>query len=568
MSKKNIGKKQGEFKTISPRIKSRCSCFRVGVYVRHSNGLALLPFQENPYFAHGFLLEICLITPAIKILKIKKILVANRGEIAVRIMRSASEMGIKTVAVYSDADRSARHVVQADEAWHIGESPSSASYLKGDLIIETAKKAGADAIHPGYGFLSENAGFAKAVREAGLIFIGPSPESINAMGDKLRAKETARKSNVPLVPGSVAAISTIEEALAASHETGYPLLIKASAGGGGKGMRVVHKEEELQNEMEMAMNEAMSAFGDSTVFIERYVQNPKHIEIQIIGDQHGNIVHLFERDCSIQRRHQKVVEEAPSGILTPEVREAMGRDAVNLAKTCGYYSTGTVEFIMDEQLRYYFLEMNTRLQVEHPVTELITGLDLVKEQIRVAAGEELSDKVKNVSIRGHAIEIRVCAEDPLNQFLPDVGTISHFRVPQGPGIRVDSGYEEGDEIPIFYDPLMAKLIVFAEDRISAIDRMIKAIDRFDLRGVANTLDFCKWVMQHPDFRNGWFDTHFIAKKFSPELLEPELSEEEQLALALAALRWKESSKPRAVSASVKQENSAWKKRAIPQRFGS
>ncbi len=486
-------------------------------------------------------------------------------------MRSASEMGIATVAVYSDADRQARHVRQADEAFYIGESPSSASYLKGDLIIETAKKAGADAIHPGYGFLSENAGFAKAVRDAGLIFIGPSPESINGMGDKLRAKETARKSGVPLVPGSASAIATLEEAIATSRETGFPLLIKASAGGGGKGMRVVHREEDLNNEMQMAMNEARSAFGDPTVFIERYVQNPKHIEIQVIGDQHGNVVHLFERDCSIQRRHQKVVEEAPSGILTEEIREAMGRDAVNLAKTCGYYSTGTVEFIMDEQMRYYFLEMNTRLQVEHPVTELITGLDLVKEQIRVASGEVLSEKVMKATMRGHAIEIRVCAEDPLNQFLPDVGKLHHYRVPQGPGIRVDSGYEEGDEIPIFYDPLMAKLIVYAEDRKTAIERMTEAIRRFDLRGVASTLQFCRWVMQHPDFKDGWFDTHFIARKFSPEMLEEQLSEEEKQALAIAALIFK-SGKNKASAEPENQEsqpaNSLWKRRAIPQRFGS
>jgi acetyl-CoA carboxylase biotin carboxylase subunit len=504
-------------------------------------------------------------------LKIKKILIANRGEIAIRIMRSASEMGIATVAVYSDADKHARHVRQADEAWHIGESPSSSSYLKVDRIIETALMAGAQAIHPGYGFLSENAAFAQAVREAGLIFIGPSPESINAMGDKLRAKETARKSGVPLVPGSASAIATLAEALEASRETGYPLLIKASAGGGGKGMRVVHKEEDLENEMQLAMNEARSAFGDPTVFIERYVQNPKHIEIQVIGDQHGNVVHLFERDCSIQRRHQKVVEEAPSGILSQEIREAMGRDAVNLAKTCGYYSTGTVEFIMDEQMRYYFLEMNTRLQVEHPVTELITGLDLVKEQIRVAAGEKLSEKVLKPSFRGHAIEIRVCAEDPLNQFSPDVGKLIRFRVPQGPGIRVDSGYEEGDEIPIFYDPLMAKLIVFAENRHSAIDRMIEAIRRFDLRGVANTLDFCRWVMQHPDFRDGWFDTHFIARKYNPEMLEEKLSEEELLALAIAAIEYREKGNPTNQNIENPQtgtKNSLWKRRSVPQRFGS
>jgi len=446
-------------------------------------------------------------------------------------MRSAKEMGIVTVAVYSSADVQAQHVLTADEAYWIGEAPSSESYLKGDLIIQTALKAGAEAIHPGYGFLSENEGFAQAVREAGLIFIGPSPESIRAMGDKLRAKDTARKSGVPLVPGSKAAIHTIAEAIEASKETGFPLLIKASAGGGGKGMRVVEEESELASQMEMAMREAQSAFGDPTVFIERYVQNPKHIEIQIIGDQQGNVVHLFERDCSIQRRHQKVVEEAPSGILTPEVREAMGRDAVNLAKQCGYYSTGTVEFIVDEQLRYYFLEMNTRLQVEHPVTELITGLDLVKQQIKVAQGEVLGPEVTQVKMRGHAIEIRICAEDPNNNFSPDVGRLSRFGIPQGPGIRLDSGYVEGDEIPLFYDPLMAKLIVFAENRTSAIQRMEQAICNFDLRGVSNTLEFCKWVMQHPDFQTGWFDTHFIAKKYKPEMLEPELQPAEINALA-------------------------------------
>lgn len=498
-------------------------------------------------------------------------MVANRGEIAIRVMRSASEMGIKTVAVYSTADKGARHVLQADEAYWIGDSPSSSSYLKGDLIIETALKSGANAIHPGYGFLSENEGFARKVKEAGLIFIGPSPESIYAMGDKLRAKETARKSGVPLVPGSPSAIASVEDALEISKSTGFPLLIKASAGGGGKGMRVVNRAEDLENEMNMAMNEAASAFGDSTVFIERYVQNPKHIEIQIIGDQHGNVYSLFERDCSIQRRHQKVVEEAPSGILSPEVREAMGRDAVNLAKTCGYYSTGTVEFIMDEQLRYYFLEMNTRLQVEHPVTELITGLDLVKQQIKVAEGEALGPEVANAQIRGHAIEIRVCAEDPTNQFLPDVGKLDRFDPPLGPGIRLDSGYKEGDEIPIFYDPMMAKLIVFAEDRTQAIDKMIAAIKAFDLRGVANTLDFCRWVMQHPDFRDGWFDTHFINRKFSPEMLEVKLSDEEWNALSIAAAKLLESekSKPKlgsSSSGSTSNKSSGWKMRAREGRW--
>jgi len=495
-------------------------------------------------------------------LKIEKLLIANRGEIAIRIMRSAQEMGIKTVAVFSTADEKSRHVLAADEAYWIGEAPSSESYLKGDLIIETAKKAGAQAIHPGYGFLSENAGFAKSVKDAGLIFVGPSHESILAMGDKLRSKETARKSNVPMVPGSKGAINSVEEALEVSKITGFPLLIKASAGGGGKGMRVVTKAEDLEDEMQMAMREAQSAFGDATVFIERYVQNPKHIEIQIIGDQHGNVVHLFERDCSIQRRHQKVVEEAPSGILTPEVREAMGRDAVNLAKSCGYFSTGTVEFILDKNLEYYFLEMNTRLQVEHPVTELITGLDLVKEQIRIAQGEELSAHVKEAKMRGHAIEIRICAEDPLNQFSPDVGVLNHFEGPKGPGIRLDSGYETGDEIPIYYDPLMAKLIVFDQDRKSAIERMSRAIQRFDLRGVANTLGFCDWVMNHPDFQDGWFDTHFINNQFEPSHLSQKINEQEQKAVAIASLFFQDKSiniPVQNMDSQVQSKNN-WKKR--------
>jgi acetyl/propionyl-CoA carboxylase alpha subunit len=327
-------------------------------------------------------------------------------------------------------------------------------------------------------------------------------------------------------------------------------------------MRVVTKAEDLEDEMQMAMREAQSAFGDATVFIERYVQNPKHIEIQIIGDQHGNVVHLFERDCSIQRRHQKVVEEAPSGILTPEVREAMGRDAVNLAKSCGYFSTGTVEFILDKNLEYYFLEMNTRLQVEHPVTELITGLDLVKEQIRIAQGEELSAHVKEAKMRGHAIEIRICAEDPLNQFSPDVGVLNHFEGPKGPGIRLDSGYETGDEIPIYYDPLMAKLIVFDQDRKSAMKRMSRAIQRFDLRGVANTLGFCDWVMNHPDFQDGWFDTHFINNKFDPSHLSQKINEQEQKAVAIASLFFQDKSiiiPVQNMDSQVQSKNN-WKKR--------
>ena len=332
-------------------------------------------------------------------------------------------------------------------------------------------------------------------------------------------------------------------------------------------MRIVHKAEEMIEQMQLAMREAQSAFGDSTVFIEKYVENPKHIEIQVIGDQHGNVVHLFERDCSIQRRHQKVIEEAPSGVLTPEVREAMGKDAVRLAKQCGYYSTGTIEFIVDQQLNYYFLEMNTRLQVEHPVTELITGLDLVQQQIKIAQGEKLSDEVMNPSIRGHAIEIRICAEDPGNQFLPDVGDLEHFVAPQGPGIRLDSGYIQGDQVPIFYDPLLAKLIVFAQDRKSAIDRMEKAISNFDLRGVASTLQFCKWVMQHPEFQEGWFDTGFIARNFKPEFLLQNPTEKETIALAIGLLKMEEKAQalPKPEGNITVQGNSRWKKNRLTLR---
>jgi len=384
----------------------------------------------------------------------KKIVVANRGEIAIRVMKSAREMGIKTVAVYSEADRNALHVRYADEAVLLGPPPSSQSYLLGDKIIEEAKRLGADGIHPGYGFLSENADFTRKVKEAGLIFIGPSPESMEVMGNKISAKQAVKKFGVPMVPGVDYAITDVAEAKKIAGEVGYPILIKAAAGGGGKGMRVVENEAELEQQMTMAINEAVSSFGDGSVFIEKFVGSPKHIEIQILGDQHGNIVHLFERECSIQRRHQKLIEEAPSSCLTPEIREKMGQAAVSVAKACNYYSAGTVEFLVDDKLNFFFLEMNTRLQVEHPVTELITGLDLVKEQIKVAMGEKLSFAQKDLSITGHAIELRVCAEDPANNFLPDIGKLERYQLPEGIGIRVDNAFEEGMEIPIYYDPMM------------------------------------------------------------------------------------------------------------------
>ncbi|QHS56738.1 acetyl-CoA carboxylase biotin carboxylase subunit [Mucilaginibacter sp. 14171R-50] len=449
----------------------------------------------------------------------QKILVANRGEIALRVMRSAREMGIKTVAVYSEADRNALHVRYADEAVFIGEAPSSQSYLVGDKIIAACKQTGAEGIHPGYGFLSENAAFARQVREAGLILIGPSPEAMEVMGNKLSAKAAALKYNIPMVPGTEESITDVAEAKLRAIEVGFPILIKAAAGGGGKGMRIVDAPGDFEEQMSLAVSEAISAFGDGSVFIERYVSSPRHIEIQVLGDTHGNIVHLFERDCSVQRRHQKVVEEAPSSVLTPQIREAMGKCAVDVARSVAYTGAGTVEFIMDEKLNFFFLEMNTRLQVEHPVTELITGIDLVKEQIRIARGEAISFKQTDLEIQGHAMELRVYAEDPDNNFLPDIGTLQTYVTPKGPGVRVDDGFEQGMEIPIYYDPMIAKLITYGKDRTEAIERMIRAIDEYMITGITTTLSFGKFVMQHEAFTSGNFDTHFVKKYFTPESLQ-------------------------------------------------
>jgi acetyl-CoA carboxylase biotin carboxylase subunit len=463
----------------------------------------------------------------------RKILIANRGEIALRVMRSAKEMGIATVAVYSEADRNAPFVKYADQAVCIGPPPSSQSYLLGDKIIAVCKELGVDGIHPGYGFLSENAGFARKVKEAGIILIGPSPEAMEVMGDKLSAKNAARKYNIPMVPGTEGAVSNVDEAKRTALEVGLPVLIKASAGGGGKGMRIVEHIDELGEQMERAISEAQSAFGDGSVFIERYVAGPRHIEIQVLADNHGNVVYLFERECSIQRRHQKVVEEAPSAILTPELRAAMGKSACDVARSCKYSGAGTVEFLVDENRNYYFLEMNTRLQVEHPVSEMITGIDLVKEQIRVARGEKLSFTQDDLKINGHSLEIRVYAEDPANNFLPDIGKLVTYRRPMGPGVRVDDGFEEGMDIPIYYDPMIAKLITHGKDRDEAIARMVRAIDEYTITGCQTTLGFCRWAIQHPAFVSGDFDTHFVKKYFTPEVLNSS-SEEEMLVAALTA----------------------------------
>jgi len=477
------------------------------------------------------------------------------------VMRTAREMGIQTVAVFSEADRNMPFVRYADEAYCIGPAPSAQSYLRADKIIQVAKDCGADAIHPGYGFLSENAEFSRAVSEAGLIFVGPSAYSIEMMGSKIAAKQAARKFNVPMVPGTEEPIQSIEEARNIAGRTGYPILIKASAGGGGKGMRVVNADGELEEQLRMAKSEALTSFGNDDVFIEKYVGSPRHIEIQVLGDQHGNYVYLFERECSIQRRHQKLIEEAPSSCLSPDIRRAMGESAVAVCKSCKYHGAGTIEFLVDENLDYYFLEMNTRLQVEHCVTEMITGIDLVREQINVARGEKLGFGQDDLQIRGHAIELRVCAEDPMNNFLPDTGRLEQYVPPKGPGVRVDDGYEQGQDIPIFYDPMIAKLIAYAETRDAAIDRLCRAIDEYRLEGFANTLSFGKWAVQTQPFRTGNFDTKFIEKYFKPEYLVQDDAETAEVAALLGAVLW-ESEKPKQAATATTSAGgvSGWKLR--------
>lgn len=465
---------------------------------------------------------------------IKKILIANRGEIALRIMRTCKEMNIATVAVYSVADRDAPFVRYADQAVCIGGPASNQSYLKIDKILAAANATGADAIHPGYGFLSENAEFSEAVKAAGLIFIGPGAAAIRLMGSKLAAKATALEHNIPLVPGTAEAITDIDAAKKIATTIGFPILIKASAGGGGKGMRVVEQLADFEEQMQRAQSEALSAFGDNSVFIEKYVGAPRHIEIQVLADQHGNVVHLFERECSIQRRHQKVVEEAPSAILDENMRQAMGECACMLARACDYEGAGTVEFLVDEQRNFYFLEMNTRLQVEHPVTEFITGIDLVRQQIYIAEGKKLAFAQNDLAIRGHAIELRVYAEDPCNNFLPSIGTLTTYQPPKGQGVRVDDGFVEGMKVPIYYDPMIAKLTTFGATREEAISRMLRAISDYHIRGVETTLDFGKYVMQHPAFVSGNFDTNFVKTYFTPEQLDKNNPQDAQIAAQLAA----------------------------------
>lgn len=470
---------------------------------------------------------------------IHKILVANRGEIALRVMKSIRKMGIKSVAIFSEVDRNAPHVRYADEAVCVGKAASNESYLRADKIIEICKELNVDAIHPGYGFLSENADFAEKVEENKIIFIGPKSHAIRVMGDKLAAKDAVKSYDIPMVPGIDEAITDVEKAKKIAKEIGFPILIKASAGGGGKGMRVVEAEKHLEEQMQRAISEAKSAFGNGAVFIEKYVGSPRHIEIQVLADTHGNTVHLFERECSVQRRHQKVVEEAPSVILDDALRNKMGEAAVRVAKACNYVGAGTVEFLMDEQKNFYFLEMNTRLQVEHPVTEIISGVDLVEQQIKIARGEVLEIKQEDLKIQGHALELRVYAENPLEDFLPSVGLLERYRPPFGEGIRVDDGFEEGMEVPIYYDPMLAKLVTFGKDRNQAIQRMIEAIDEYEIKGIETTLPFGKFVCKHEAFVSGNFDTHFVKNYYTPALLHEETKNEAKIAALIAIKKYQE-----------------------------
>jgi len=463
----------------------------------------------------------------------RKILIANRGEIAVRVERACREMGVQTVAVYSEVDRHALHVRCADEAYLIGPSPASESYLVIDKVIDVAKTSGADAIHPGYGFLAENPLFAERCEKEGIKLIGPSAHAMRTMGSKTLARRTVQAAGVPVVPGTVEPIDTEEEVFEVAGRIGFPVMLKATAGGGGKGLRLVKGEEDLRSALRMAKSEAKSAFSDDSVYIEKYIENPRHVEIQILGDRHGNYVHLCERECSIQRRHQKVVEESPSVVITPEIRAAMGKVAIDAARAVSYEGAGTIEFLVDKNKNFYFLEMNTRLQVEHPITEMVTGVDIVKEQIRIAAGEKLSLRQEDVKQTGHAIECRVYAEDPDKNFMPCPGLITSLRTPGGPGVRDDSGVFEGFEIPIFYDPIISKLVTWGRDREEAVARMKRALLEYVVTGVKTTIPFHIRVMNNRHFLDGNFDTNFIDKVFFREESERALPHSDVAVIAAA-----------------------------------
>lgn len=496
-------------------------------------------------------------------MKISKILIANRGEIAVRVMRTCRELGIRTVAVYSDADRNALHVSMADEAYRLGGNAPSESYLRQDFIVEVAKRSGADAIHPGYGFLSEDPTFSDLVSSHGIVFIGPTAKAIRSLGDKTAARTVADQLGIPTVAGTKAPIVDVKEALTVAQQIGFPILFKAAAGGGGKGMRIVRSENEFSSALRTAKSEAKNAFGDDRIYIEQYIQSPRHIEVQILADQHGNTVYLGERECSIQRRHQKVMEESPSPIINDEMRTRIGEAAVHLVQHAGYTNAGTIEFLVDNEKNFYFLEVNTRLQVEHPVTELLTGLDLVREQIRVASGEELGYRQSDIQRRGHAIECRICAEDPSDNFFPSIGRLVRYAPPQGPRVRVDNGLRAGDSVTIHYDPLMSKVITWGNTRAEAIDCMKRALREFTIEGVSSTIPFCQFVLSHPEFCDGVFDTTFVERRFKSEMLHPAVAEEE-LAVTVASVLLKEfraSQRPNGLTTTTNEEFS-WKKRRI------
>ncbi|MBU8871529.1 MAG: acetyl-CoA carboxylase biotin carboxylase subunit [Gemmatimonadales bacterium] len=466
--------------------------------------------------------------------KFDKVLVANRGEIAVRILQGLQEMGLGTVAVYSDVDRTALHVLQADEAVFIGPAPAAESYLVGEKIIAAAKESGAQAIHPGYGFLSENGAFAEAVEAAGLVFIGPTAESMKVMGDKLSARRKMRGSGVPVVPGTDEAVSDPDRAIKIAEEIGYPVLLKASAGGGGKGMRIVREANDMASALRQTMGEAKNAFGDDSIFVEKYIESPKHIEVQVLGDGQGNAIHLFERECSVQRRHQKVIEESPSPSLTPELRREICETAVRTAEAINYRGAGTVEFILAPGGEFYFLEMNTRLQVEHPITEMVTGTDLVQAMVKIARGEGICYKQDELVQRGWAIEYRLYAEDPGKNFAPSVGRILALNLPQGPGIRVDSGIYEGFDVPVHYDPMLAKLIVWGEDRDQALARSRRALREFILHGPVHNMPFHLWALDQASFQSGRYTTDFVGQEFDSNDWLPELDEDQRQALIAAA----------------------------------
>ncbi len=483
--------------------------------------------------------------------EIKKVLIANRGEIALRVIHSCKELGIKTVAVYSRPDAASPHVLHADESVFIGEAASSESYLVMDKIIDAVKKTGADAVHPGYGFLSENAAFAERCKKENIIFIGPEPKAITVMGDKTAARKLVTQLGIPTPPGLKSELKDLEEASKIADEIGYPILVKAAAGGGGKGMRIVNKKEEFESSIKAAKSEAKNAFGDDRIYIEKYLEEPRHVEFQIMADTHGNVVHVFDRECSIQRRHQKVIEEAPCALLTPELRSKMADAAIKAAKGCDYVGAGTIEFLVDKHLDFYFLEMNTRLQVEHPVTEMISGVDLVATQILVAEGKELPFTQDDLEINGHSVECRIYAEDPEDNFMPSTGKLFKHRVPTGDGIRVDSGVEEGQEITINYDPMISKLTVHGKNRQAAINKMLRALDEYEIVGCKTTIPFCEYTLRHESFVEAKYDTHFVKDHFNPEDTQSKVNEN-IIALAATLLKNTESSTTEAITS----ENSA------------